>query len=365
MGAPRSFEDSFGLATTKEAVKEDSSNNISWSSGSGSNNIGVPVWRSLSCVAAFSSIVLFLVAVHVCGHALPGLPGSPGIVASSARLAAARRQLHADFCGKLRVIKIEKILVNNLGGKGPDKDAPPYMLFEVTMSDQTKAHLKVDNFTDYLPHETKDNGLYGEWISIILQEGQEVGLVATFHDPEKDENLTENLTIPQGYMTFGDIDAGANGEKEFLMVAKFFEHYYIGDHTMLQVEDHFFATTFWGTHREFGHDNPRHHGHDVMGVQQKKKAVTMSLAPDVKAATFRFGCLKGRSPREIRFNFHAAMLCSQTRMLSGKILDAMETGQGNVFPRVDGKEAADSASLNMCNGTDCPPEEEVILQLVD
>jgi len=340
------------LATAEEAIRNNSSSDSSCSSGSGSNNVGVPVWRSPSGVAAFSSVVLFLVAACIYSHALPGFSGNPGAAAASARLAAAPRRLTADPCDKLPSIKIEKMLVNNLGGHGPEKDKDPFMVFEVTMSNvglhqtKTTAHLKVSTFTDYVPNWVPSNGLHGEWVAVSLKGGTSVGLVATFHDPETDTNLIKNLTIPHGYMTFSDIDSGRDGEKEFLMVPKFYEDFYVGDHTALQTEKHLFTTTFWGTHVELGHDNPTQHGE--LFVIQKKKAVTMSFPQEgFKAATFKFGSLPGKSARELRFSFRPAMLCSRTRISDDKILDAMERGQGNPFPRVNGNEPVDLKSFSI------------------
>jgi len=377
MGAPRSFEDTLGLATAEEGINEDcckhsvvsssigsgsisssnnhgvSSSNIGCSSGRGTNNVGRSVWRSPSCVTAFGSIFLLLVVAGFCGHALPELSGGPAAAVSSTRWAKTQRRLMADPCAEFPSIKIEKILVNNLGGYGPDKGNPPGIVFEVSMSNvglpQTKAHLIVNTFTGYVPNWVASNGLHGEWAAINYKPGTTVGLVANFWDPE----TKKNLTIPRGYMTFSDIDAGRDGEKEFVTVSNFFENYYVGDQTMTQTEEHILTTTFWGRDSELGYDNPEQNAE--LTAVQKKKSVTLQFSTDgLQAAVFKVGCLPGKSSREIRFGFQPTMLCSKTHMPDGNILGATESGQGNIFPRANGREAAkDFKSLGICTGKDC------------
>jgi len=296
---------------------------------------------------------LFLVVAGLCSHALPELSGGPATVASSATLVETQRRLMADPCAEFPSIRIEKILVNNLGGYGPDRGKPPGMVFEVSMSNvglpQTKAHLKVNTFTGYVPNWTPSNGLHGEWVTINWKPGTTVGLVANFWDPE----TNKNLTIPRGYMTFSDIDSGRDGEKEFVTVSNFFENYFVGDQTMTQTEEHILTTTFWGKDSELGYDNPKQNAE--LTAVQKKKSVTLQFSNDgLQAAVFKFGCLPGKSAREIRFGFQPTMLCSKTHMPDGNILDAMESGQGNIFPRANGREAAtDFKSLGICVGKDC------------
>jgi len=377
MSIPRSCEDTLRLVTGGEGVKEECckhsaassstgsssssssnkhgafSNNISCVAGTGTNNVGSPLWRSPSHVAAFSSIFLFLVVAGLCRHTLPRLSGGPSAAVSSATLAETQRRLTADQCGEFPSIKIEKILVNNLGGLGPDTGKPPGMVFEVVMSNvglpQTKAHLQVNAFTGYLPWWVGSNGLHGEWATINVRPNTAVGLVANFVDPE----TNKNLTLPRGYMTFFDIDAGHNGQKEFVTVSNFFPNYFVGDQTMVHTEEHLLVTTFWGRDSEFGHDNPVQHA-ELTPVQEKKSVTVQFGAEGLQAAVFKFGSLVGTSPREIRFGFQPTMLCSKTHMPDGNILDALELGQGNIFPRANGGEAAtDFKSLGICVGKDC------------
>merc|ERR1712083_989465 len=101
--------------------------------------------------------------------------------------------------------------------------------------------------------------------AINWKPGTTVGLVANFWDPE----TKKNLTIPRGYMTFSDIDAGRDGEKEFVTVSNFFENYYVGDQTMMQTEEHILTTTFWGRDSELGYDNPKQNA-ELTAVQKKK-----------------------------------------------------------------------------------------------
>lgn len=259
----------------------------------------------------------------------------------------------ADPCAGFPSIKIEKMLVNNLGGYGPDVGKPPGMVFEVSMSNvgltQTKAHLKVNTFTGYVPNWVPSNGLHTEWAAINWKPGTTVGLVANFWDPE----TKKNLTIPRGYMTFSDVDAGLRDEEEFVTVSNFFSNYYVGDKTMMRTEEHILTTTFWGTDGELGLDNPEINA--VLTPVQKKKSVTLQFGPEgLQAAVFKLGSDKGHSAREIRFGFEASLLCSKTRMPNGRILDAMELGQGNIFPVANGKEAVkDLKSLGVCVGAEC------------
>lgn len=296
---------------------------------------------------------MILVVAGLCRHTLPGLSGGLAGALSSATLAEAPRQLTADPCAEFPSIKIEKILVNNLGGYGPDKDKPPGMVFEVSMSNvgipQTKAHLKVNTFTAYVPNWVPSNGLHGEWAAVNWKPSTTVGLVANFWDPE----TKKNLTIPRGYMTFSDVDAGTDGEKEFVSVSNFFTNYYLGDQTMTQTEEHILTTAFWGNDEELGYDNPEQNA--VLTAVQKKKSVTLQFGEEgLQAAVFKFGSLPGQSAREIRFGFMPNMLCSKTRMPDGRILAATEWDHGNIFPRANGREAAkDFKSLGICVGKDC------------
>jgi hypothetical protein len=383
MGAPGSFEDILELATTEEGIHEEcgkhsvasssrssggsgdnhwvSSRNISCSYGNDTNNAGKPVWCSPSPVTAFSSIFLFLVGAGLCGHALPDLSGGPTAAASSSTFAKAPRRLtapHSDPCAEFPSIKIEKMLVNNLGGYGPDKDKPPGMVFEVSMFNvglpQTKAHLKVNTVDAYVPNWVPSNGLHGEWAAVNWKPATAVTLVANFWDPE----TKKNLTIPRGYMTFSDIDAGSHDEKEFVTVSNFFQNYYIGDQTMVHAEEHILTTSFWGTNPEPGYDNPEQNA--LLTAVQKKKSVTLQIGnKGLQAAIFKFGSLAGESAREIRFGFQPTMLCSKTHMPDGSVLHATETGRGNVFPRTNGKEAAtDFKSLGICVGKECDSSVE-------
>jgi len=182
-----------------------------------------------------------------------------------------------------------------------------------------------------------------------LEAGNDSGLGGKLWDPE----TKKNLTLPRGYMTFSDIDAGKDGEKEFVTASNYFENYYVGDQTMVQTEEHILSTTFWGKDAELGLDNPKQNAE--LTPVQKKKAVTLQFGKEgLQAAVFKFGSLQGETSREIRFGFQPTMLCSKTHMPDGSILDAMDSGQGNIFPRANGREAAkDFNSLGICFGKDC------------
>jgi len=129
----------------------------------------------------------------------------------------------------------------------------------------------VNTFTGYVPNYSPWNGLHGEWVTINWKAGTTVGLVANFWDPETEKNLT----IPRGYMTFSDIDAGPGGAKEFVTVSNFFENYYVGDQTLTRTDEHNLSTTFWGNDKDNGNDNPEQHA--TLTVAQKQKAVTLQF----------------------------------------------------------------------------------------
>jgi len=181
--------------------------------------------------------------------------------------------------------------------------------------------------------------------------GTDVSLTANFWDPVS----KKNLTLPRGYMTFSDLDAGLQAEREyeFVTVSNFFYNYYIGDQATMTVDPHVLTTTFWGKETSILTDMPSQEA--MLTLQQKRKAVTLQTGPaGLQAVVFKFGCNPGRSMRIIQFNFQATMLCAQTQLWNGRLVAATETSGGNAFPRANGEEpATDFNKLKICTGTGC------------
>jgi len=270
----------------------------------------------------------------------------PRNTASEARL------LQDSPCVDFPYIRLEKILHSNLGGQGPDQGEEG-IVYRVSMQNVgvpvSRAELRLHAYTPYVPSTSRSNVMNGEWASIAWEPGTWVGLTANFWDPAS----RKNLTLPRGYLSFSDIDAGVDGEKEFVTVSNFFENYYVGETATAQVEEHKLTTTFWGNEPGFSGDSPN------QGIsftpQQKRKTVTLQFdARGLQAAVFKFGAMPGQGPRSIQFAFQPTLLCTRTQMPDGRLFTATDTAPGNVFPRANGNEpATDFKRFNICTGDDC------------
>eukprot|EP00419_Tripos_fusus_P085341 CAMPEP_0172870884 /NCGR_PEP_ID=MMETSP1075-20121228/91773_1 /TAXON_ID=2916 /ORGANISM="Ceratium fusus, Strain PA161109" /LENGTH=322 /DNA_ID=CAMNT_0013721061 /DNA_START=30 /DNA_END=995 /DNA_ORIENTATION=- len=254
----------------------------------------------------------------------------------SRREASRTRILQDSPCAAFPFIRLEKILHSNLGGRGPDQ-GDEGIVYRVSMSNVgvpvSRAELRLHAYTPYVPSAGRGNSLNGEWASIAWEPGTWVGLVANFWDP----HTKQNLTLPRGYLSFCDIDAGIDGEKEFVTVSNFFENYYVGNTATAQVEEHKLTTTFWGNEPGFSGDSPKQ-GMSFTPAQKRKTVTFQVGAGGLQAAVFKFGALPGSHPRSIQFAFQPTLLCTRTQMPDGKLLTATELSPGNIFPLANGKE---------------------------
>jgi hypothetical protein len=231
-------------------------------------------------------------------------------------------------CGATPLLKVHKVLHNNLGGHGPDEGAEG-IFYEVGL--YMKDHGLADVTGNVVIHATspyhtsdkkkeKDykpfNGLNGKFMSIGLKPGSDKsGTNLSFTVGAYNPETNESIILPFFSITFFDLDEGKNHKSSEYVLAKDFEHYYVEEDTEVNVtkmEDG--VTRFGATKEGTGDDNPEES--EALAPLMKNKAVTLSYL-DRAHAEFTIGAEEGDSFRGFSFVLRPSLVCAKTK-INGK-----------------------------------------------
>lgn len=165
--------------------------------------------------------------------------------------------------------------------------------------------------TDYAPAWTTgrlNNGIYGTHFGAVnLKAGRNVSLLLRLRDAA----TNESITVPEGAVTFFDLDAGAGSDHavEFVRVPHPLTGYIVTNETEVNVTDDGDFLTFTATREGGGDDNPT----DPLRLTslQKNRAVTV-LFGEKSELRFQVGSSGGERPRIFMFVLRPALACSYT-----------------------------------------------------
>jgi len=186
---------------------------------------------------------------------------------------------------------------SNLGGQGPDFNSPQALHFSniaAIMNDQI-VDLKITNLTEYIPTNTSNNGLNGQFAQLNIAGGSNTRFRFQFLKQGTDEPVVMDWT----YWSVYDLDHGKKKDKfQEIVEAKGFSTHYLTETS--EIELHMkgekwyeYASTTYGT----AGDNPS----DPMGLTQlqKDRAVTF-LYHDISQFDVRFAA---KPPKNAGRNF--------------------------------------------------------------
>jgi hypothetical protein len=195
---------------------------------------------------------------------------------------------------------------SNLGGLGPDFNAPKALRFDNIAhieNDQT-LDMTVTNLTEYKPANTANNGLNGEFAQVNIGGGTSTKFRFTFFKHGTDEEYT----MPWNYISIYDLDHGKKKEqyRETIEIKGFATHY-LPETSELHVTQHgdkwyTYGSTTWGT----GNDNPT----DPMNMTkvQKDRSVTL-LFHEKRYFDAKFAAAKPKSSgRNFLFSGKSALV---------------------------------------------------------
>lgn len=180
------------------------------------------------------------------------------------------------FCDAKPVVtdyNMASVIHSNLGGLGPDFGAPPNLLFKhvALVENDQMLDLKIENLTEYIPANTANNGLNGEFAQLNIRGGSSTKFRFTFleHGTDKPYQMEWN------FFTIFDLDHGKKFEKYKERVeVKGFATHFLTETSELHLTEHgdkwyTYASSTWGT----GKDNPT----DPMNLSQQQKDRSVTL----------------------------------------------------------------------------------------
>jgi len=243
-------------------------------------------------------------------------------------------------CEELELLKVKKVLHNNLGGHGPDKGEEG-IFYEVGLFLRDKfgdklsdivGNIAIHATSPYISKGNNYNGIHGKFMSIAIRPGTNLSFSIGAYDQEK----KAPITLPYFSITFFDIDEGPEHHGSEYIIAQGFEHYYIAKDSQVNVthtKDG--ATMFHATQRGEGSDNPNES--EALSPVMKSKGVTLSYF-NRAAANFTIGAEEGHTIRGFNFVLRPSLLCAKT-VVKGKWEDPLNTSLPGVeLPLMDGKE---------------------------
>jgi len=292
------------------------------------------VWRAAPLT--FALVVATAVLTYATGHTRERL----GSMAARPSEATELFNFDEDPCNLLPYLRINKILRNNLGGKGPDKDVPEGIVYGAkahrTGMNQTdvEVHLNVvsesyfghgvaegANVSElsgqmaelYSPEWPKVNGITGHFGTINIHPGTNVTLMLRGYDPVE----KRYIHLPAWAMTFFDIDCGKDGNRsiEFLKMNNY-KSYFVTNETELKITEREDFTAFEGTVEGTGVDNPDNPLN--LTVLQKNRAVSFEFE-DTDHVIFELGASPGKAARVFQFVVRPIMRCANTIVKSGHL----------------------------------------------
>jgi len=217
-------------------------------------------------------------------------------------------------CSMFPYLRLVNVTSRNLGGKGPDMDAPPGLIYQTQMvggpEDGKEYELRLNLTSDsaaFKPMSVGEIGFQGKYGSINVQENSS----ATVEVEMFDTNASKRVPFRLLYFTFFDLDQGPNGSaRESITVDPGGEAYVSNNSevNVTKVADGglLFEATAAGT----GEDNPK--DPLMLNALQFRRAVTVGIHDAPKLTiTFAVSESRKRNPRWFSFRGQPTLLCAR------------------------------------------------------
>lgn len=114
--------------------------------------------------------------------------------------------------------QMTNVLSNNLGGQGPDTDAPEGIRYgDVAVVDGVSVDLVVNAQGNYVPCDVSKNGLHGSFGNINLNHGEKVSLTFSFVDQKGNP-----VRMPAFQFSVFDLDQGPDDQQQEWLITSGF-----------------------------------------------------------------------------------------------------------------------------------------------
>mmetsp|Transcript_47655 Transcript_47655/g.152067 ORF Transcript_47655/g.152067 Transcript_47655/m.152067 type:complete len:359 (-) Transcript_47655:171-1247(-) len=283
-------------------------------------------WRRGGAALAFAALLALGLALAR-GTAGPGAPGarpsSADDLADVIEVAEVHEVEHPSLadthnlnCSGFPYLKLVDKVSSNLGGKGPDTDALPGLIYRGKVlggaedGKELELHFNVSSDpAEYHPRSPKENGFQGQYGSINIKANSNVTIEVERFDPESRQHVPLN----NFYFTFFDLDQGPNGSASESVTVSHMRKAWLAKkseikHTRLEDGSIKFEATTEGS----GEDNPKNPLD--LTRQQFQRAVTVFVENVTKlTVTFAVGHSKEERPRWFNFRGQPTLLCAHKR----------------------------------------------------
>jgi len=216
-------------------------------------------------------------------------------------------------CSNFPYLKLKDITLNNLGGKGPDTDREPGLIYAGEIQggpnagDTFELHLNVTSDPAlYEPENPRETGFQGEYGSINIKSGTNVTITFEKYDPRNQAHVP----FEHFFFTFFDLDQGPDGSASESITVRGWTRASLANRTeanVTRLPDG--RTRFEATTEGSGSDNPR----DPLQLtrQQFRRAVTILVAGvETFEVTFAVGPSAEANPRWFNFRGQPTLLCA-------------------------------------------------------
>lgn len=216
-----------------------------------------------------------------------------------------------DPCANYSFFKLEEIVHNNLGGKGPETGEEGLVFKAVDAGkDGTgkEVLLKVNvNSGEYTaPKPPYINGLSGQYGQVDIAPGSTVHLRFRVYDPESQQPIR----LPKVDFTFFDLDQGPNKTMVESITISNFTNFITMQSTEVVITRNFDGSaTFTGSTYGTGLDNP--YDPLLLTLQQKNRAVTFEFE-EFTEMHVTLSSTPGQHLRRFNFVGRPAVLCAMT-----------------------------------------------------
>jgi len=261
-------------------------------------------WRFFALAGALQGLIIvgaILIAILTHRNRQGRLAGD-----SASELFSAATRLDDNPCASFPYLRLEKLVQNNLGGKGPDRgeEGLVFKAVDVARSVHRPVLLKVNAKSGYRPWDSKDNGFSGEYASINLVSGSSVDLEISLRHVDTDDLVH----LPVGALTFFDLNTGKNNTSiESVTISGFEEAKLSMSSELMQSKNGDGTSAFSGS--TYGSsDNPT--DLQFLTEQQRSRAVTLMFKDLDRPIPVTLSATAGVGPRSFTFAGRPSVLCA-------------------------------------------------------
>jgi len=207
---------------------------------------------------------------------------------------------------KAQQLKLKSILVNNLGGEGPDTGLDKTITYgNVFPKADVAVNLVISVVGNYTPKDSARNGKKGKFGAINVKAGNEAGLKFSFVNAAT--GITQ--TVPGFLFTIYDLDCGGSDGTvyEYATVSGYSSYKTFETTDVLAEPTDASSGTFFGTVIGYGLDNANNPSE--LTDLQKKGLVSFEF-PETKEFYLSFGAPEGQGGRNMFFRGASFLQCS-------------------------------------------------------